>query len=61
MDQQKMSFLVKTAAKTCDHFEGYTVFPQITDTGDLVVSVDDQVKKIYANGQWLTASYEKAE
>lgn len=59
MTQQK-TLIVKTVSGR-DHFTGYELSVDITGTGDLIVILESNVKKVYASGQWLTASHEKAE
>ena len=57
---QQKTLVVKTVNGR-EHFTGYELDTDITGTGDLIVILEANVKKIYASGQWLTASYEKAE
>ena len=57
---QQKTLVVKTVNGR-EHFTGYELNTDITDTGALIVVLESNVTKVYANGQWLTASYEKAE
>lgn len=57
---QQKTLTVKTV-NAHDHFTGYELSIDISGTGDLIVVLEGNVKKVYANGQWLTASYEKAK